>query len=134
MLSSYLIDYVEEHDISHYYFQQDGATCHTCNITIERLNEIFPNKIISINGDIEWPPRSPDMNPLDYFLWGHLKQIVYQNKPRTITELKNNIISAINNLNDDLDLLERVIENFKSRIHSLKNNNGGHLIDLIYKK
>ena len=26
---------------------------------------------------IPWPPRSPDLNPLDFYLWGHLKALVY---------------------------------------------------------
>jgi len=42
-----------------------------------------------------WPPRSPDLTPPDYFLWGYLKGIVYQNEPRTIDALKANITEEI---------------------------------------
>ena len=38
-----------------------------------------------------WPPRSPDLNPCDYFLWGYLKSVVYYPLPKTILELKANI-------------------------------------------
>jgi len=36
-------------------------------------------------------PRSPDLTPPDYFLWGYLKGTVYQNKPQTVDSLKANI-------------------------------------------
>ncbi|GBN71402.1 hypothetical protein AVEN_149399-1 [Araneus ventricosus] len=39
---------------------------------------------------VEWPPRSPDLNPLDSFLWGYIKQRVYA----TLQELRNRITDA----------------------------------------
>jgi len=24
-----------------------------------------------------WPPRSPDLTPKDFFLWGHIKALIY---------------------------------------------------------
>jgi hypothetical protein len=35
---------------------------------------------IGRGGSITWPPRSPDLTPLDFFLWGYAKNIVYQVK------------------------------------------------------
>ena len=40
-------------------------------------NQHFANKWIGRGGPIAWPARSPDLNPLDFHLWGHLKSIVY---------------------------------------------------------
>ena len=39
----------------------------------------------------QWPPRSPDLNPCDFSLWGTLKQKVYNPRPANIEELKKNI-------------------------------------------
>ncbi|EFN85682.1 hypothetical protein EAI_02991, partial [Harpegnathos saltator] len=39
-------------------------------------------------GPIEWPPRSPDMNPLDFFFWGYLKDCIYKTKPRNLDNLR----------------------------------------------
>ena len=50
---------------------------------------------MSKNGDLEWPPRSPDLTVPDYFLWGYLKSKVYASKPKTIDELKCNIRAEI---------------------------------------
>lgn len=38
----------------------------------------FPDWWIGRDGPINWPPRSPDISPLDFFLWGYVKDIVYQ--------------------------------------------------------
>ena len=40
--------------------------------------------------DFELAPHSPDLSPPDFFLWDYLKDKVYANKPRTISELKEN--------------------------------------------
>jgi len=36
--------------------------------TIDLLRTVFENRIISRNVDVNWPPRSCDLTPLDYFL------------------------------------------------------------------
>ncbi|KMQ81391.1 transposable element tc3 transposase, partial [Lasius niger] len=51
------------------YFQQDGAPPHWLTAVREHLNETFPNRWIGRGGPIPWPPRSPDITPLDFFLW-----------------------------------------------------------------
>jgi hypothetical protein len=70
------------------WLQQDGAISHTANSTMEMLKQFIDDRIISKN---LWPPRSPDLTPPDYFLWGYLKQLLYSNRPQTIDELKQNI-------------------------------------------
>lgn len=53
-----------------WWFQQDGATSHTSNTAIEAVRELFPDRLISRRGDINWPPRSPDLAPNDFFFVG----------------------------------------------------------------
>lgn len=50
------------------WFQQDGATCHTSNLSMPVVQALFPGKLISRRGDIQWPPRSPDLSPCDFFM------------------------------------------------------------------
>ena len=50
--------------------QQDGATSHTSNRSITILRNLFPDRLISLRGDIGWPPRSPDLSPCDFFPLG----------------------------------------------------------------
>ncbi|CAK1550166.1 unnamed protein product [Leptosia nina] len=91
----------------------DGATAHTARASMDLLRENLPQKLISRFGDIPWPPRSPDLTPMDFFLWGYLKERVYANNPRTVVDLKENIrreISAIEH-----SLLQRVARNTRLR-------------------
>jgi hypothetical protein len=60
------IGLLEEDEITHYWFQQDGATAHTAKKSMKILNEIFGERVISRNLR---PPRSPDLTPLDFYLW-----------------------------------------------------------------
>ena len=45
----------------------------------------------------DWADRSPDLNPLDYFVWGYLKDNLYRPKPRTMAALKDRIRREMNN-------------------------------------
>ncbi|GBM96102.1 hypothetical protein AVEN_29504-1 [Araneus ventricosus] len=51
-------------------FQQDGAPPHYGNIVREFLDTTFPQRWISRGAVMAWPPRSPDITPLDFYLWG----------------------------------------------------------------
>lgn len=114
------------------WFQQDGATCHTSKESLAVIKEMFAGKLISGRGDIPWPPRSPDLTPLDFFLWGYMKSRVYSNNPTTIAQLKANIrgeMAAIPRA-----MRERVFGNLKSRFEECLQRDGSHLDDVIFKK
>ena len=48
----------------------------------EWLDKKVPEKWIGRRGLIDWPARSPDLTPTGFFLWGHVKEMVYKNKPQ----------------------------------------------------
>ncbi|KAJ8962607.1 hypothetical protein NQ318_001000 [Aromia moschata] len=58
------------------------------------LNENYPIHWIEKGGPQPWPPRSPDMNPLDYFLWKHLKSLVYKTPVQNEEDLRNRIVDS----------------------------------------
>ena len=78
-------------DIGNIWFQQDGATCHTAEATLDVLSTVFKDRIISRRAD----NRSCDLAPLDYYLWGAVKDKCYADKPETIDALKDNIREVI---------------------------------------
>jgi hypothetical protein len=43
------------------WFQQDGATAHTVSTATQVLNELFPARVISHRGNIEWPAILPNL-------------------------------------------------------------------------
>ena len=53
-----------------YVFQQDGAPPHFALDVSDHLNECFPQQWIGRGGPTAWPPRSPDLTPLDFFFLG----------------------------------------------------------------
>ena len=62
------------------WFQQDGAPPWN-----------FASKVDRRKGSVEWPARSPDLTPLDFFLWSQAKKRVYVNRPQSIEELQERI-------------------------------------------
>ena len=130
MINDFLWSELDGIDLDNVYFQQDGATCHTSNETIALLREKFPDRVISRRGDHNWPPRSCDLTPCDFFLWGHVKDKVYANSPASIQDLKDRIREAIEDIGQPL--CDLVMENFMKRIWSCKRGRGGHLADVVF--
>ncbi|GFW41136.1 DUF4817 domain-containing protein [Trichonephila clavipes] len=110
------------------WFQQDGATCHTARATIDLLKDTFGDRLISRFGPLNWPPRSCDLTPLDYFLWGYVKSLIYADKPQTLDHLEDNIRRFIADIRPQM--LEKVIENWTSRLDYIR---ASHMPEIIFK-
>ncbi|GFS62041.1 uncharacterized protein TNCV_2593031 [Trichonephila clavipes] len=91
MITNFFIHELNNHDVQELLFQQDGAICHTACATIDLLKNTFGDRLISRFGPVNWPPRSCDLTPLDYFLWNYVKSLVYEDKPQTLDHLEDNI-------------------------------------------
>ncbi|XP_054283494.1 uncharacterized protein LOC129000557 [Macrosteles quadrilineatus] len=121
-----------EVDLESVWFQQDGATCHTANDTIGLLAETFGERIISFRRSVNWPPRSCDIAPTDFFLWGYVKSQIYADEPQTLNDLEANIPRVIGGIQPQL--LERVFKNWTSRLGFLRERNGAHMPEIIFKR
>jgi hypothetical protein len=67
----------------------DGAPPHFHNEVRSYLDERFRNRWFGRGGPMEWPPRSPDLTLIDFFLWGLMKDNVYVHPlPTTLHQLK----------------------------------------------
>ncbi|KFM67718.1 hypothetical protein X975_00548, partial [Stegodyphus mimosarum] len=77
MLENFVFPQLEELQ-PHVFLQQDGAPPHWGTIIRSSLNDHFTGRWIGQGGPIPWPPRSPDITPLDFFLWGFAKDNVYR--------------------------------------------------------
>ncbi|GFU78021.1 putative LOC100569746 [Trichonephila clavipes] len=113
------------------WFQQDGATCHTARATIDLLKDTFGDRLFSRFGPVNWPPRSWDLTPLDYFLWGYVKSLVYADKPQTFDHLEDNIRRVIADIRPQM--LGKVIENWTSRLDYIRASHGSPMPDIIFK-
>ena len=93
------------------WFQQTGTTAHTSVIGRDWLKSRFGSKVISHLTDFPWPPRSPDLSPLDFFLWSYVKEKVFSTRPSSIDNLKIAIREALPLI--DQDTLSAVTANFE---------------------
>ncbi|GFX30503.1 uncharacterized protein TNCV_3461541 [Trichonephila clavipes] len=131
MITNFFIPQLNNHDVQELWFQQDGATCHTARATINLLKDMFGDRLISRFGPVNWPPRSCDLTPLDYFLWGYVKSLVYADKPQTLDHLEDNIRRVIADIRPQM--LEKVIENWTSRLDYIRASRGSLMPEIIFK-
>ena len=89
----------------------------------------FPKAWIDRRGPVEWPPRSADLSPLNFYLWGHLKTMVYQVKIRNINYLKDRITTGRHSLTC-ANACSSTVENAYQYVYL---NNGNHIKHYINK-
>ncbi|GFV81003.1 putative DD41D transposase [Trichonephila clavipes] len=131
MMTNFFIPELNNQDVQELWFQQDGATCHTAHATIDLLKDMFGDRLISRFGPVNWPPRSCDLTSLDYFLWGYVKSLVYADKPQTLDHLEDNIRRVIAEIRPEM--LEKVIENWTSRLDYIRASRGSLMPEIIFK-
>ncbi|GFX04234.1 hypothetical protein TNCV_3973831 [Trichonephila clavipes] len=131
MITNFFIPELNNHDVQELWFQQDGATCHTARAAIDLLKDTLGDRLISRFGPVNWPPRSCDLTPLDYFLWGYVNSLVYADKPQALDHLEDNIRRVIADIRPQM--LEKVIENWTSRLDYIRASRGSHMPEIIFK-
>ncbi|XP_003242294.2 zinc finger BED domain-containing protein 4-like, partial [Acyrthosiphon pisum] len=112
------------------FFQQDGAPAHNAIVVRQYLNDQFGNNWMGTNGPIAWPARSPDLTPLDFFLWGHLKTVVYADPPINLQHLKQKITEACSKLTKE-QITAASQDEVKRRLQSCLLNNGENFEQFI---
>ncbi|GFU73881.1 uncharacterized protein TNCV_555091 [Trichonephila clavipes] len=92
---------------------------------------MFGDRLFSRFGPVNWPPRSCDLTLLDYFPWGYVKSLVYADKPQTLDLLEDNIRRVIADIRPQM--LEKVIENWTSRLDYIRASSGSPMLEIIFK-
>ncbi|CAD7011266.1 unnamed protein product [Ceratitis capitata] len=119
MISNFFLHKMQDLDLHDMWFQQDGATCHTASVTMDLLRGEFGEHLISRSGPVNWPPKSCDLTPLDYFLLGYVKSNVYTDKPASIDALRDNIEAYIReNVGKSMPKLDQVDGAFEAQSRS----------------
>lgn len=104
------------------WFMQDGAPAHYAVTVRNALDHHFSERWIGRRGPIEWSPRSPDLTPCDFFLWGYMKDKVYAKCPKTINQLKSYISAEMASISTDL--CETVCRSVPHRLRECIANEG----------
>lgn len=112
------------------WFQHDGCPAHFSRISREALDRDYTDRWIGRGGPVAWPARSPDLTPLDFFLWGTIKDKVYQNVPTTPANMMERITNACRDINEETIL--RCHDSFIKRIDKCIEVNGHHFEHLLH--
>ncbi len=109
-------------------FEQDGAPPNYSIPVRNYLDQKFGNNWIGRGGPTAWPPRSPDLTPLDFFLWGYVKDKFYSERIESLDHLKARITDA--NQQIEPETLMKVWRNAEMRINYVIRQGGGHIEQL----
>ena len=93
-----------------FWFQQDRR------IRVkDRLQEVFGQRILSIGNAVEWPPRSPDLTPCDFFLWGYVKGRVFKTTPSSLIILRQRIEEVFQELKENSETIRKTLRSMVDR-------------------
>ena len=116
---------------SQMYFQHDGSPPHYTRNVSDYLNESFPNRWLGRGGPVSWPPRSPDITPLDFYLWGHTKTLVYESKVDSRAELRDRIFAAAELIRNHPNNITSITQSHLMRAENCIAAGGGHFEQLL---
>lgn len=120
----------ERHVLPVVTFMQDGAPPHFARDAKRFLLATFTeDRVISRGCKFQWPSRSPDLNPADFWLWGYLKSRVYRNSPNTLVELKTALRRTVTAI--DSDMLHSAVMGVVTRLTCLLPCGGGNVEHLL---
>jgi len=106
-------------------FQQDGAPAHRARETVALLAAETPDFI----SPQQWPPNSPDLNPVDYTIWGVLQERVYRCAIRDVNHLKERLVEEWHRF--DQKIIDASVSQWKNRLRKCISEKGGHFEHLI---
>lgn len=104
-LRNHLCNYLEDVPLGtrrQMVFQHDGCPAHFRLGVRQWLDTTFPQRWIGRGGPTPWPARCPDLTPCDYYLWGHMKSLVYTTPINNEEQLKSRIIAAADKIKEQL--------------------------------
>ena len=105
---------------------KDGALSHRAKSTVEFLQRTVPNFI----EPSVWPPISPDLNPVDYAVWGALQQSAYRIPISNLVDLKDRVRTCWESLLYQ-QIINKSIDQWRDRPKAAVRVNGGHIEQLF---
>ncbi|XP_030853893.1 uncharacterized protein LOC115929307 [Strongylocentrotus purpuratus] len=109
------------------WWAHDGAPAHGAIVVRDRLQALFGPRIIALHQPHEWPARSPDLTPCDFFLWGTLKDVVFSTPPVDLNDLRARLTDAVDSVRQDQQMIRRAVRDMERRCEVCIQRNGGHV-------
>ncbi len=102
-------------------FQQDGAKPHSHQLTQQWCQDNFPSFIDKDH----WPPKGPDLNPLDYSIWDELVNTINWDKVKSKTTLIQQLKSSVKNIRESV--VFESCASWTNRFYCISQNGGNYL-------
>lgn len=115
---------------TNFIWQQDGAPPHYSLVVRECISSNF-DEWIGRRGTTDWPPRSCDLTPLDFGVWGIVKNNVFSQKPRDLEHLRAIIEEEFEALNNNKYLCTNLVNSVKKRCEKCIEVHGKHFEQLL---
>jgi hypothetical protein len=115
------------------WFMHDGAPSHFLHIVRHYLNQTFGEHRIGSGGPVNWPAQSPNLNPLDFWLWGHLKTLVYSGAINDPEVLHQWVEHACQEIRVKPGIFNRVCTSVRRKAESCVEMHGNHMAHLLLK-
>ena len=126
-----LLEDVPLHTHHQMWMQLDVAPAHFSAQVRRVLSVTYPGRWIGRGGPVAWPPRSPDLTPLDFFLWGHIKSLVYETPVPDEETLLARILVASDEVREMPDVSGRVRQSFLHRCNACIECGGRHFEHIL---
>ena len=107
VLVQHFNEQMQDEHFERLWWAQDGAPAYRADIVQDLLQEIFPGRVITCDGDNDWPAGSPDLTPCDFFLWGYIKSKIFTSPPRSLPFLRQRKVDEFNNHKQNNRLMVR---------------------------
>ena len=109
----------------------DAAPAHIGR-AIPAIGRIWGNRVIARIGAVSWPLRSPNLNPMDFYVWDHMKTLVYADTEfETLDELQGRVFHAAKVIREQPGIFARVRGNWVRRCQAYLDANGNHFEHLL---
>jgi hypothetical protein len=113
------------------WYMHDGASAHFSRAVGDVLNNTHYDWWIGRGGPIPWPPPSLYFNPLDFYLWGHLKTLVCAAPVDNEEALHQRIVDACKTIRKHPGIFERIRQSMTRHVETCIESHGGHAEHLL---
>jgi hypothetical protein len=113
------------------WYMHDGALAHFSRAVRGVLNNTYHDRWIDRGGPTAWSPPSPDLNPVDFYLWGHLNTLVYAAPVDNEGALPHRTVDACQTIRNYPGVFERMWRSLMTRVEACIESHGAHFEHLL---
>jgi hypothetical protein len=113
------------------WYMHDSAPAHFRPAVRDVLNDTYRDRWTGRGGPTAWPPCSPDLNPLDFFLWKHLNTLVYAVPVDKEEARHHRVMVACQTIRNYPGIFARMLRSMMRRVEACLESHGGHSEHLL---